>query len=325
MEDSLLIKYLLEEASPDEVTAVEIWMDANPEHKKHFQQLRWVWVKSKDLVQADDINENSAWERFQLLREENQKKVQPKGGQRFLASGWGRVAAAFVLLGAITAIVLSFLPHSGKALYSNVALVADQEAIKEVLIDGSVLTLNKNAKLSYSQKWLGGNRLVKLEQGEAYFQVEKNPKKPFVIAVGELEVRVLGTSFNVKKTKERTIVIVDEGVVQVKTVRDEVLLQKNEKAMINNDNGTIEKSASTDQLFKYYVSKEFVAKNLKLTTLVEALNAAYNSEVEVLSSQAKEMSITTTLPYGSLRDNLEIISQTLGVTVSQKGDNIIIE
>jgi ferric-dicitrate binding protein FerR (iron transport regulator) len=68
-----------------------------------------------------------------------------------------------------------------------------------------------------------------------------------------------------------------------------------------------------------------VAKNLKLTKLVEALNAAYDSEVEVLSARAKEMSITTTLPYGSLKDNLEIIRQTLGVTVSQNGDNIIIE
>ena len=325
MEDSLLIKYLLEETSPDEVTAVEAWIAENPKHKKHFQEFRWVWIKSKDLVQADNMDENAAWERFQVFREANQKKPQPIAQQRFLTSAWARVAAAIVLLGAITAIVLSFLPHSGKALYSNVALVADQETVKELLLDGTLLTLNKNAKLSYSQKWLGDNRLVKLEEGEAYFEVEKNPKKPFVIAVDELEVRVLGTSFNIKKTDERTTVIVDEGVVQVKTGTDELLLQKNEKAVINNDNGTIEKSVSTDQLFKYYVSKEFVAKNLKLTKLVEALNAAYDSEVEVLSARAKEMSITTTLPYGSLKDNLEIIRQTLGVTVSQNGENIIIE
>ena len=321
----MLIKYLLEETSPDEVTAVESWIEADPKHKKHFEEFRWVWIKSKDLVQADNIDEDAAWERFQTLREANQKKGHPKAQQRFLTSAWARVAAAFVLLGAITAIVLSFLPHSGKALYSNVALVAEQETVKELLLDGTLLTLNKNAKLSYSQKWLGNNRHVKLEQGEAYFEVEKNPKRPFVIDVGELEVKVLGTSFNIKKTKERTIVIVDEGVVQVSTGTDELLLQENEKAIIYNDNGDMEKSASTDQLFKYYVSKEFVAKNLKLTTLVEALNTAYNSEVEVLSERAKEMSITTTLAYGSLKDNLEIISQTLGVTVSQKGDNIIIE
>lgn len=325
MEDSLLIKYLLEETSPDEVTAVENWIEADPKHKKHFQQFRWVWINSKDLVQADNMDENAAWERFQTLRKANQNKVKPKAQQRFLASDWVRVAAAFVLLGAITAIVLSFLPHSGKALYSNVALVADQEAIEEVLLDGTLLTLNKNAKLSYSQKWLGNNRLVKLEQGEAYFEVEKNPKKPFVIAVDQLEVRVLGTSFNIKKTKEKTIVIVDEGVVQVTIGKETLVLEKNEKAIVYNDNGAIEKSVSTDQLFKYYVSKEFVAKNLKLITLVEALNAAYNSEVEVLSARAKGMSITTTLPYGSLKDNLDIISQTLGLTVSQNGDNIIIE
>ncbi|WP_339923819.1 FecR domain-containing protein [uncultured Cyclobacterium sp.] len=325
MEDSLLIKYLLEETSPDEIAAVETWIAENPKHKKHFQEFRWVWTKSKDLVQSGNMDEEAAWERFQMLREANQKKVQPKAHQVFLASGWARIAATFMLLAAVTAIVFSFLPHSGKALYSNVALVADQEATEEVLLDGSLLTLNKNAKLSYSQKWLGNNRLVKLEQGEAFFEVEKNPKKPFVVAVGELEVKVLGTSFNIKKTKEKTIVIVEEGVVQVKTGTVGLLLQKNEKATINNDKGTIEKSVSTDQLFKYYVSKEFVAKNLKLTTLVDALNDAYNSEVEVLSVRAKEMSITTTLDYGSLRDNLEIISQTLGVTVYQKGDNIIIE
>ena len=324
MEDSLLIKYLLNETNSEEDSAVKSWIEEDPEHLKYFDQFRWIWIKSGELSQEISVDENAAWERFRVHRQSAERN-RPTSSQRFLYSTWAKLAAAIVLLVAITAVVLSFLPHSGKALYSNVAISSSQKSIKEVLLDGSVLTLNKNTKLSYVQKWLGKERLVNFMAGEAYFEIEKNLQKPFIIATGKINVTVLGTSFNVKKADGETIVTVNDGVVKVAAGQEALILRKNEKAIVFQNTGRIEKSSATNQLYKYYVSNKFVANNIKLTELMEVLNEAYGAEIEVSSERARNLNITTTLQYGSLEENLEIISQTLGLRITKTGDNTSIE
>ena len=324
MEDSLLVKYLLNETNPEEDSAVKSWIEEDPENLKYFDQFRWIWIKSGELSQEISVDENAAWERF-LVHRQSAERNRPTSSQRFLYSTWAKLAAAIVLLVAITAVVLSFLPHSGKALYSNVAISSSQEPIKEVLLDGSVLTLNKNTKLSYVQKWLGKERLVNFMAGEVYFEIEKNPQKPFVIATGNVNITVLGTSFNVKKAGGETIVTVNDGVVKVAAGQEALILRKNEKAIVFQNTGRTEKSSATNQLYKYYVSNKFVAKNIKLTELMEVLNEAYGAEIEVSSERARNLNITTTLQYGSLEENLEIISQTLGLRITKTGDNTSIE
>ncbi|MDO6439613.1 FecR domain-containing protein [Cyclobacterium sp. 1_MG-2023] len=325
MEDSLLIKYLLKETSKEESLAVKSWVGASEENEKYFNDFCWVWKKSKEIANADEFDVDEAWEQFKQNRDSKLLKSGPRGGQRFLSWPWIKIAASVVLLLGVFAIAFSFLPHSGKAYYASVDLASLEESKEEVLLDGSQLTLNKHTRLSYRQKFLGDDRFVTLMEGEAYFEVQKNPKKPFIIAVDEVEVRVLGTSFNIKKAEGKTIVIVDEGLVQVSTGKDELFLTKNEKATISTIDESIRKEPSRNQLFKYYVSKEFVAKDMALEELVEGLNEAYGSKIELVSERARSMSITTTLPFGPLEDNLEIIRQTLGVSISHEGGAIIIE
>ncbi len=82
------------------------------------------------------------------------------------------------------------------------------------LSDGSVVTLNTNSKMSvtYTEK----ERNIRLSQGEAFFKVAKNKKRPFIVFAGDTQVRAVGTSFTVRLLPERPIqVLVQEGVVEV--------------------------------------------------------------------------------------------------------------
>lgn len=325
MEDGLLIKYLLKETSKEESIAVKSWVGASKENEKYFDDFCWVWEKSKEIANAEDIDVDKAWEQFKRNRESKPLNPDIRSSQKFLSSPWVKIAASVVLLLGVLAIVFSFLPHSGKAFYSSVNLTSLEESKEEVLLDGTQLTLNKHTRLSYSQRFLGDDRFVALMEGEAYFEVQENPQKPFIIVVDEVEVKVLGTSFNIKKSEGKTIVIVDEGLVHVSTEKEEIFLKKNEKATIFTNDEAIRKEPSQNQLFKYYVSKEFVAKDMALVELIEGLNEAYGSKIELDSDRARNLSITTTLPFGPLEDNLEIIRQTLGVSISQEGGAIIIE
>lgn len=117
---------------------------------------------------------------------------------------------------------------------------------RSILPDGSTVWVNAGSSISYEGDFTGKLREVKLE-GEAYFDVVKNPNKPFIVHTGGIKIKVLGTSFNVKsyasdKTVETTLI---RGLVQVTRESDPgqkpIFLHPNEKLTLekvaaNSDN-----------------------------------------------------------------------------------------
>ncbi len=88
---------------------------------------------------------------------------------------------------------------------------------KIILPDNSIAWLNASSKLRVQLNFEGDKREVYLDEGEAFFKVQKNPQKPFLVHAGKLDVRVLGTSFNVRSYKHihSMKVTVATGRVQV--------------------------------------------------------------------------------------------------------------
>lgn len=324
MEEHLLIKHLLGETDDRESERVAKWLAEDAGHQKRYAQMKWLWEKAAISAASSEVNVDHAWERFRTLRDEK-NGASTAGNQRQLWTGWRKMAAAGVLLVLVVGAVAIYLPHSGRALFSTVVLVSDKTPRNEVLLDGSVITMNKHARLTYAQNWNKRDRMVYLAEGEVYFDVVKNPAKPFVVRAGEMTLTVLGTSFHVNQSTETIEVIVDAGEVRVAYQESIVFLRKNEKVIIDTVSGDMEKGAHSDQLFRYYVDGKFVAKSTALPELVNVLNEAYGSNIEIASKKAQNMSITTTLEYGSLEDNLAVIRETLGLRITREGMDIVVE
>lgn len=81
------------------------------------------------------------------------------------------------------------------------------------LTDGSLIAINTQSRLAVSMKRKA--RTVDLRQGEAWFEVARDPDRPFVVAVGEVRVRAVGTAFSVRRLGGRAQVMVTEGVVEL--------------------------------------------------------------------------------------------------------------
>jgi transmembrane sensor len=82
------------------------------------------------------------------------------------------------------------------------------------LEDGSTLTLGGLSRIEV--QFDPGRRDVRLEQGEAFFEVAKDPARPFVVHSGDIEIKAIGTAFNVRQLGKRTVVSVSEGIVEAR-------------------------------------------------------------------------------------------------------------
>ncbi|HEY9176777.1 MAG TPA: FecR domain-containing protein [Flavipsychrobacter sp.] len=313
--DDLLVKHLLGEATAEEQAEVMAWVEANEANRKYYSDFKLIWDNSKNLAAASKIDEGAAWQRFQqrVATEKPATSTIPLGRR----INWMRVAAILVLM----------VGGAWMARYmvwgTNTQLVAGNVVITETLPDGTTVTLNKGAVLEYNSRMRGNTRKVSLE-GEAFFDVTPDKNKPFVITADDTKIKVVGTSFNVKSTDAKTEVIVETGIVEVSKRENAVMLKPNEKATVLQSSEVPLKEAVDDVLYNYYRTKELVCKNTPLWRLVDVLNDAYNVNIEIGDARLKNMEITTTFKNQSLDDVLEVISRTLNVRVEKNGKNIVL-
>lgn len=324
MNEEKLIKYLLQESDSEETKAVQEWISEDEKNQKQFEEIEWVWNSSKILLDKSEVDENKAWQRFTELRNEKVGS-KPKQNQRFLQSNWFRVAAAVTLLFVSAWVYSAFLPQSGRAYFSSVELQSEDSPIEVSLLDGTQITLNKNTALDYTQKLFATQRKVNLKSGEAFFDVKRNENKPFVIQNEKVQITVLGTSFHVKTSQNTTEVIVVSGSVQVEIDGKKEVLKPDEKLSVNQLTGEMIKTLPSNKLYNYYVSRKFQADGIPLEELVATLREAYGATIEINREEIKTLPITTTLEYGSLSKNLEVLSETLNLNISQRDSKFIIQ
>ena len=111
------------------------------------------------------------------------------------------------------------------------------------LPDGTVVWLNAGSRITYEKNFDANLRAVTLT-GEAFFDVAPNASKPFVIHTAHIDIRVLGTSFNVKsypsdKTTEATLIRGSIEVSILNRTSDRIVLRPNEKLIVNNEDSAI--------------------------------------------------------------------------------------
>lgn len=205
----------------------------------------------------------------------------------------------------------------------QLAISTANEVKIDTLSDGSIITLNKASTLSYPSQFKGDKRAVALK-GEAFFNITPNKKKPFIISIDSIEVTVVGTSFNIKEEKGSTEVVVETGIVEVKSGRQKVELRAGERLVIQSG-GNLAKDKISDKLYNYYRSKEFVCDNTPLWKLVEVINKAYDSQVEIGREELRNLPMNATFNNESLDQVLNVISLTFDIKVTKRDNRIILE
>ena len=233
--EDLIIHYLSETIDDEDLHKLNAWLELNPNNKHFFEQTREIWLSSKVVANRKGFDHRKGYQRF--LSSINETAVENvKSSVKTMIFSLPKIAAV-ILIAFGLGIMAQYL--SLKFLGST-DLVAQQEIIvplgsksKIKLPDGTMVTLNAGSKLTYKTNFGRANREVWLE-GEGYFSVAKDKKRTFIVKTGHLNIKALGTEFNVKaypdeKTIQTTLV---EGSVQIEKTSRDLTGEKKESLII---------------------------------------------------------------------------------------------
>lgn len=317
--EEILIKHILNEASEEEQALVRSWLAEDSTHRQRYEQLLLIWRESKKLESQSKVDTNDAWKRLQSRIQANQNATASVKTYRLKRIMVWRAAASVLLLIGLGIGAYYF------SISRKITIVSDNVVVTDTLPDHSVITLNKNSSISYRRSFNKRNREVVLN-GEAFFNVVHNEDIPFKVAVNNIEISDVGTSFNIRSDKGNTEIIVTSGEVLIKYKGRTARVLPDQKINISKGSAMLRVEANNDELYQYYRTRQFVCYNTPLYRLVEALNNSYNAQIKIQGAKVAQLKITAEFDNEPLDNILRVVVTTLGLQiVKQENGEIILQ
>lgn len=225
--DQVILAYLQEEATTNEIEILRKWLSDDPANQNIFESVKHHWQNSTLSVGASDtdkaydrIMSKSYMDSYDGLIDINSTKINTPSQQRTLNIPWLKIAAALILFFTL-AFSVYFIINSNQI---SQEIVIAKVIIKQnpkgqklttYLPDGSKVILNSLSEIRYKSPFVGNERVIELK-GEAFFEVKKNVYRPFKVISKGITTTALGTSFNVNgKNDNHVEVALVTGKVRV--------------------------------------------------------------------------------------------------------------
>lgn len=276
LDEELMAKFLMGECSEDELCKVNAWLDESDENTRELFRIEEIYNLGKAGEFADEKKIAKAEKLlFKRLKEEETKQHKVRK-----IYTWMRYAAMFVGIFLISGL--------GYHIYRNqipeevlVAVTARDEVKELMLPDGTKVWLNKHTTLKYPREFSEKGRNVYME-GEAYFEVKRNPEQPFIVRSEAMQVRVLGTVFNFKsdKTNRSAVATLIKGEIEVKGNHDEgmIVLSPGQKAELNAvSRRLVVKQVDTG--IENWHNNQFVFEKADIFTIARTLENSYGVRI----------------------------------------------
>jgi len=320
MNDEILFLYLNNELDEYEQKKAVEWIEKNP---VKYQEIKTIWEESKMDTAGYKIDLDKMWGNVSANIEHSNTSEKVKKIPAYTV--FLKYAAIFIIgLG-----ILGYLANQKINRTEWIQYTADNSVKKEVVLpDGSIVSLNKASSLEYKKQFLAKNREVNLK-GEVFFQVKRNPKKPFLITVNNIRIKVLGTSFNVNASdiSGNVEVSVESGKVMFYEKNDTsnvVYLTKGNRGIFASHDKRITKSTVQTKNYLAWETGVLLFKNNTLPEVCDVLSNHFNTSIIVDNTDLLTKKLTARYQNKSLPEVLELIKIALDVEYATQGDTILL-
>ncbi len=323
--NELIIKYLSGNATQDEQREVEKWRAESNENAEVFLEASDIWHTQLASEDYDVEAALSAVSKRISSDDENPEfEVNQQPSTLTTHKNWYRYAAAVALL------ILGGLAFLFSNQFENntIRYSAELGEIKTVqLADGSTITLNGGAVLTHKEDFNANNRQVRIS-GKAFFEIERNESKPFVIESNGTQITVLGTSFLVNTDQQKTEVVVSEGKVAFKSTdsnNNEVILTGGDAGVFDKSDDSLLKSKNTNKNYLAWKDKNIVFDKSTIKDVINVLEDVYKIDIEVKQEKILNCELTATFKERSIESVMNIIGQTFTFKIDKKGNNYLLD
>jgi len=277
----LLAKKLSEEINESEAEELKYLLASDEEYLRQYDFFKTYWIQDQEQYSNGDLM-------FQKIKsrigenDDTDKQLVALTGMLRISRFWRSIAAALLIGVCVYAFYDHYTVSSKINVAANLGITKTPSRVKSkiTLSDGTVITLNSETTLKYPAVFDGQTREVYLN-GEAFFDVAKDHKHPFIVHAGKMSVRVLGTAFNIKSYSNdaRSETTLIRGTIEVTLAdrpSDRIILKPNEKLILNSTtvakrsvNNDIITAPLTDSVHTNYALTNLTYLKPNDTTIVE--------------------------------------------------------
>ena len=328
MVNDWIVGYLTNSLTPEEMQSLQNWLNVSEENREYFSYMQEVWIAASDEADEQHFDKERA---YQLFLEHTESLVRPSLKRKaFTISPWIYVAAMVVIVFFCGTIAF----QSGKRVLQNQLTQITVEApygskTKLYLPDGTLVWLNAGSKMSYAQDFGINERSLNLS-GEAYFEVSKDPKHPFIVQTETIDVQVLGTHFNVDAYHDnldvKTTLLSGSVAVSNKSKSVRMVLKPNEIAIYNKVEEKLTRKVlenAEDEIS--WRQGEFIFDDLPLQEIARELSNSFGATIQIADTTLQNYRITARFRDGEdLATILSVLHNAGYFNYSQNNKQIII-
>ncbi|MEO0333227.1 MAG: FecR domain-containing protein [Bacteroidota bacterium] len=296
------------------------WAEEHPEHKPKLNQAKQLLLNLRLKSDTSPVDlQQDVWNKIKPILGENKRSISRNWSVRT------RVSIAASLTAVVAASILFFVFSA-----TTTHRTAYAETKEITLPDGSIATLNANSSLCFAEDWESAEvREVWLE-GEAFFDIRQillsddgNVRLPFVVHSQNMDVEVLGTTFNVKDRQEYSEVVLNTGKVNV------IPRMEQRTAPIAMTPGDRLAYSASEQEWKIqqinpeiptaWRHQELIFDEMRLDKIAQLLEDVYGYEISFESAEIQSYSFTGNIKTDEVEMLIPMLERSFDIKIQQDG------
>lgn len=321
----LVKRFLAGQCTEDEIKILNQWYGAFDTRESFINQISKVEKANleKKLLEGIDA-------KIDKYNSQHQQRNVPG-----FTSHWYKVAACVAFL--TTAYLVYFFSFNTTVKYTT----PFAETKKIILPDSSSVVLNANSTLIYKSNWNSNKPREVWLEGEAFFEVQKvfntsqlekeqepevnHERVKFIVHTNNLDVEVLGTSFNVNHRRGKTQVVLNTGKVTIKVPDeqiDNISMKPGDLIELSNRNNVISKLEVDPKDYSAWQYKKLIFKRTPLSKVAEAFQDYYGVEMMFSDKDIKKRQVTGSIPIDNMDIFLEVLSESMRLDITRNRDKV---
>ena len=319
--DSLILKYLEQEISNEEKVELYRWVDHSESNKLHFKEMQELWL-STEAILAPEEETQKALQQFRSKIKDYKRSYFTRRKYFYYAS---QIAAiAIVIFG----IYYLFIKESRPEHFSCIEMAVGNKGCI-TLPDSSIVWLNSGSKLTYPESFSSKERKVFLN-GQAYFNISRQEKHPFIVETEDMDIEVLGTRFVVKNYPQDDLIetALVEGSIKVyfpKASIRPMTLNPTEQVVYSRATKKAEVYKQDDSsIYHIWAQNKLLLRNCELTDVLKKLGAWYNEKIVYDNFSQDSVYVTLTVRNEPLTEILQTLKTISPINFYFTNDTVYI-